>query len=94
MTQIKSGVRIDQTNFEENRIEPITLQIKSIQIILSCIDLIFSAQPNLIIESGILPLLHQNFLSSSDIYAKFSLQIFYPLPYVENFGTIKMRILN
>ena len=46
----------------------------------SCIDLIFTSQPNLVIESGVHPSLHQN-CHHQIIYAKFNLQIFYPPPY-------------
>ena len=46
----------------------------------SCIDLIFTSQPNLVIESGVHPSLHQH-CHHQIIYAKFNLQIFYPPPY-------------
>ena len=46
----------------------------------SCIHLIFTSQPNLVIESGVHPSLHQN-CHHQIIYAKFNLQIFYPPPY-------------
>ena len=43
----------------------------------SCIDLIFTSQPNLIIESGVYPSLHPN-CHHQLVYAKFNLQIYYP----------------
>ena len=46
----------------------------------SCIDLIFSSQPNLIIESGVHPSLHPN-CHHQLIYAKFNLQIYYSPQY-------------
>ena len=46
----------------------------------SCIDLIFSSQPNLIIESGVHPSLHPN-CHHQLIYAKFNLPIYYPPQY-------------
>ena len=80
----------DQTSFEGNKIEHITSQFGLSQIInepthildssSSCIDLIFTSHPNLVIESGVHPSLHQN-CHHQIIYAKFNLQIFYPPPY-------------
>ena len=46
----------------------------------SCIDLIFTSQPNLITESGVHPSLHPN-SHHQIIFAKFNLEIHYPLPY-------------
>ena len=45
-----------------------------------CIDLIFTDQPNLVINSGIKPSLHEN-CHHRITYAKFNLQIIYPPPY-------------
>ena len=80
----------DQTSFEGKKIEHITSQFGLSQIInepmhildssFSCIDLIFTSQPNLVIESGVHPSLHQN-CHHQIIYAKFNLQMFYPPPY-------------
>ena len=80
----------DQTSFEGNKIEHITSQFGLSQIInepthildssSSCIDLIFTSQPNLVIESGVHPSLHQN-CHHQIICAKFNLQTFYPPPY-------------
>ena len=46
----------------------------------SCIDIIFTDQPNLVINSGIKPSLHEN-CHHQITYAKFNLQIIYPPPY-------------
>ena len=58
----------DQTSFEGNKTEHITLQFGLSQIInepthildpsSSCIDLVFTSQPNLVTESGVHPSLH------------------------------------
>ena len=47
----------------------------------SCTDLIFSDQPNLVINSGIKPSLHEN-CHHQITYVKFNLQIIYPPPYL------------
>ena len=46
----------------------------------SCIDLIFTDQPNLVINSGIKPSLHEN-CHHQITYVKFNLQMIYPPPY-------------
>ena len=46
----------------------------------SCIDVIFTSQPNLITESGVHPSLHPN-SHHQIIFAKFNLEIHYPPPY-------------
>ena len=46
----------------------------------SCIDLIFTSQPNLVMESGVYSSLHPN-CHHQVIFAKFTLSIFYPPPY-------------
>ena len=46
----------------------------------SCIDLIFTSQPNMVIDSGVHASLHSN-CHHQFIYAKFDLKIFYPPPY-------------
>ena len=46
----------------------------------SCIDLIFTSQPNLVMESGIHSSLHSN-CHHQIVFAKFSLSIFHPPPY-------------
>ena len=46
----------------------------------SCIDLIFTSQPDLVMESWVHPSLHPN-CHHQVTYAKFSLKTHYPLPY-------------
>ena len=46
----------------------------------SCIDLIFTLQPNLSVESGTQPSLHPN-CHHRIIYAKFNRDVLYPPPY-------------
>ena len=46
----------------------------------SCIDLIFTSQPNLVTESGILSSLHPN-CHHQIVFSKFNLQIYYPPPF-------------
>ena len=46
----------------------------------SCIDLIFTSQPNLVMESVIHSLLHSNY-HHQRVFAKFNLSLFYPPPY-------------
>ena len=46
----------------------------------SCIDLIFTLQPNLSVESGTQPSLHPN-CHHQIIYSKFDLEVLYPPPY-------------
>ena len=46
----------------------------------SCIDLIFTSQPNLSVESGTQPSLHPN-CHHQIIYAIFNLEVIYPPPY-------------
>ena len=80
----------DKTNFEGIAIENISSQCGLDQVInepthilenfLSCIDLIFTSQPNLITESGVHPSLHPN-CHHQVIYAKFNLKVYYPPPY-------------
>ena len=46
----------------------------------SCIDLILTSQPNLVMESGVQPSLHPN-CQHQLVFAKFDLSIYYPPPY-------------
>ena len=46
----------------------------------SCIDLIFINQPNLVINNGVHPSLHQNCYYQI-IFAKIDLKVYYPPPY-------------
>ena len=46
----------------------------------SCIDLIFTTQSNMVLESGVHHSLHQN-CHHQVIFAKFNLKVYYPPPY-------------
>ena len=80
----------DKTNFEGIAIENISSQCGLYQVInepthilensSSCIDLIFTSQPNLITESGVHPSLHPN-CHHQVIYTKFNLKVYYPPPH-------------
>ena len=80
----------DSTNFEGVTIENVTSQFDLSQInkeathILesssSCIDPIFTTQPNSVVESGVHPSLHPN-CRHQIVFAKFNLQIYYPPSY-------------
>ena len=80
----------DKTSFEGNTIENVTSQLGLHQIInepthilpnySSCIDLIFTSQPNMVIESGIHSSLHSS-CHHQIVFAKFDLKICYPPPY-------------
>ena len=82
----------DKSTFEGNVNDNITSQfglyqeIKEPTHILntsSCIDLIFTSIPNLIINSGVHSSLHPN-CHYQIVYAKFSLEIIYPPPYLRD----------
>ena len=81
----------DKTNFEGSTIESITSQFGLHQLInkptyllqnsSSCIDLIFTLQPNIVVESGVHPSLHPN-CHHQIVSVKFNLKIYYPPPYL------------
>ena len=81
----------DKTSFKGSTIESITSQFGLHQLInepihllqnsSSCIDLIFTSQPNIVVESGVHPSLHPN-CHHQIIFAKFNLKIYYPPPYL------------
>ena len=88
----------DQTSFEGNKIEHITSQFGLRQIInepthildssSSCIDLICTSQPNLVIGSGVHPSLHQNWIIR--LFMLSLIHKFFTLHHTaEKFGTIK-----
>ena len=80
----------DKTTYEGSKIDGITSTFGLQQIInepthiigdsSSCIDLIFTSQPNLVMESGVHSSLHPN-CHHEIIYAKFNPKIYYPPPY-------------
>ena len=81
----------DKTSFEGSTIEIIISQFGLHQLInepthlllnsSSCIDLIFTSQPNIVVESGVHPSLHPN-CHHQITFAKFNLKIYYPPPYL------------
>ena len=91
----------DTTTFEGSKIEAITSQFGLQQIINepthiqgkseSCIDLIFSSQPNLVMSSSIHLSLHQN-CHHQIIFAKFNLKVHNPPPYERDTRILKKRI--
>ena len=79
----------DKSSHESSAIENVTAQFGFQQIIKepthvsntssSCIDLIFTSQPNLITDSGVHSSLHPN-CHHQIVFAKLSLHIVYPPP--------------
>ena len=62
----------------------------------SCIDLIFSNQPNLAMDSGVHPTLHSK-CHHQIIYAKLNLKIEYPIPYTRkiwNYSRSETDLIN
>ena len=59
----------------------------------SYIDLIFTSQPNIAVESGVHPSLHPN-CHHQIIFAKFHLKIYYPPPYLREVWHYKQQMLN
>ena len=67
----------------------------------SCIDLIFTNQPNMVMKSDVFPSIHQN-CHRQIVFAKVNLNIFYPPPYTRgtwdygkaNLGAINNAIVN
>ena len=80
----------DKTDFKSNTIENITLQVELDQLInepthiletsSSCIDLVFTSQINLAMESVVHYSLHSS-CHHQVVFAKFTLKIYYPPPY-------------
>ena len=78
------------TSFEGSQIEFLASQFAMSQAIKepthildyskSYTNLIFTSQPNMMMDSGVHPLLHSN-CHHQIIYAKFDLKVFYPPPY-------------
>ena len=77
----------DKTTYEGSKTDAITSQFGLQQLIKelltdssACIDLLFTSQPNLVMESGVHSSLHQN-CHHQMIFAKINLKVFYPPPY-------------
>ena len=81
---------LDRTTNEGNIIETITSQFVQHELIhdpthileksSSCIDLIFTSQPNMVVNSGVHSCLHAN-CHLQIVFAKFDLKIHYPSPH-------------
>ena len=88
----------DSSPSEEISIENNTSQFRLHQIInepihsSSCIDLIFTSQPNLSVKYGTQSSLHPN-CHHQIIYNKFNLEVIYPPPTLARLGTIKIQML-
>ena len=86
----KDWCSIDITSFEVSELDFITSQFGISQIIKepthilhnsrSCVGLIFTSQPNMVIDSGLHASLHSDCYHQI-MYAKFDLKIIYPPPY-------------
>ena len=80
----------DKTTTEGEEIEFVTSQFGLCHIIneptyvlensSSCIDLIFTSQPNLVVDSGVHPSLHPNCYHQI-VHAKYNMKIHFPPPY-------------
>ena len=89
-TKPSNWYKHDKTTYEGSKINAVTSQFGIQQLIKepshilgnssSCIDLIFTSHPSLVMESGIHPSLHSNCYHQIT-YAKFDLKIHYPPPY-------------
>ena len=89
-TKSSNWYKHDQTTYEGSKIDAVTSQFRLQQLIKepthilgnssSCIDLIFTSHPSLVMESGVYPSLHSN-CHHQITYAKFNLKIYYPPPY-------------
>ena len=88
--KLNTWCKSDKTTYEGSKIDGLTSNFGLQQLIKepthiignssSCIDLLFSSQPNLVMESGVHPSLHTS-CHHQKIYAKFKPKIYYPLPY-------------
>ena len=88
--KLNSWYANDNINIEGSKTDILTASFSFNQIInepihilnnsSSCIDLIFTSQPNLVIESGVHSSLHANF-HHQITYVKFNLNVIYPPPY-------------
>ena len=89
-TKLSQWYKNDKTTTEGSKIANLTSQYGLKQIInqpthilnnsSSCIDLLFTSQPNLVMESGVHSSLHSN-CHNRIIHARSNLKIYYPPPY-------------
>ena len=97
------GCKNDTTSREGSMIDAVTSNYGLRQLIQkpthtlnsssSYIDLIFTSQPNLVLESGVHSFLHPT-CHHQDVFAKFNLSILYPPPYEGAVWFFKMQTLN
>ena len=88
--QTKGWYPYGKTNYEGARIDVITSQCRLEQLIhewthvirerFPCIDLMFTFEPNLVVESGAHPSLHQNCYHQI-VFARFNLKVVFQPPY-------------
>ena len=86
----KNWYPLDRTTYEGNVIESITSNFGLHQLIhdpthileksSSCVDLIFTFQPNMVVNSNVHSSLHAN-CRHQILFAKFDLKVYYPPPY-------------
>ena len=74
------GTRLDSLVSTHGFNQLISEPTHILQNLLSCIDLIFTDQPSLVVDSGVHPTLHEN-CHHQITYYKLNLKIVYPLPY-------------
>ena len=79
-TTNKCGIEINNVTSSFNLNQIINEPTHILKNSLSCIDLIFSSQPNLVLRRGVLPSLHEN-CHHQIIHASFNLRVHYPPPY-------------
>ena len=79
-TTNKCGIDINSFTSSFNLHQLITEPTHILQNSISCIDPIFSNQPNLILQKGVIPSLHEN-CHHQVVHASFDLRVCYPPPY-------------
>ena len=88
--KLSNWFKHDKTTYKCSKIEAITSQFGLKQLIQepahilsnssSCIDLLFTSQPNLVIESGVHYSLHES-SHHQLVHAQFNMKVWYPPPY-------------
>ena len=86
----KQWCKIDKTSFKGSQLQLLTSKFVLLQIITkpthilensrSCIDLLFTSQPNMVMDSGVHTSLHHH-CHHQMVFANFDLKVFYPPPY-------------
>ena len=95
-TATAEGVQLDYLTLLYGMKQVITEPTHVLENSSSCIDLIFSNQPNLIMDSGVHPTLHSK-CHHQIIYAKLNLKIEYPPPYTRkiwNYSRSETDLIN